>query len=140
MRFHAYLLAMIAATIPLYTYASGTVPFGTVERLIKTRSSFLEQLKYKYQLPDKAFAEVTLGREYVHLAGTNVGPYFFMVHANPKVGIAVREIVVCTDIQFLDGEGKALAAANALEAKRYQERVVNVYDRPAEFGARSPCN
>jgi hypothetical protein len=118
--------------------AGGSIEFKVVDQLIRQQPIIYSWLSSSLVLPDTAFAEVRFGSHFKHLSGGRMGPYTFM--AAPRVSSATGkiEVIVCTDVRFLDRYGKQLPDSEIEDAVRLEETLASVQVRDTRGDAGSP--
>ena len=88
--------------------------------------------------PGTAFAEVRFGSHFKHLSGERMGPYTFVAKPTaPSAGSEI-EIIVCTDVRFLDKSGEHLPGSRIEDAVRLEEKLASVQVRDRRDAAGSP--
>jgi hypothetical protein len=115
--------------VPGASRAGGTVGLDEVDRLLRQRPSLRSFLMSSLQLESTVMAALRLGPHFEHLGGARVGPYLLEGRPKGSKDGEPLEVVLYTQVQFLDAEGKV--AAEETEATRVEERLTVVMLREA---------
>ena len=129
-------LGILGLAAPGLCGAGGSVEFSVVDQLIRQQPAIHGWLSSSLVLPDTAFAEVRFGPHFKHLGGGRMGPYTFMAKPRASSSTSEIEIIVCTDVRFLDKSGKQLPDSKIEDAMRLEEKLasVQVRDRRGDAG------
>ena len=118
--------------------AGGSVEFKVIEQLIRQQPTMYSWLSSSLVLPDTAFAEVRFGSHFKHLGGGRMGPYTFMAKPRASSSTSEIEVIVCTDVRFLDKSGKQLPDSKIEDAVRLEEKLASVQVRDRRGNAGRP--
>jgi hypothetical protein len=117
--------------------AGGTVEFKVVDQLLRQQPITYSWLSSSLVLPDAAFAEVRFGPHFKHLSGGRMGPYTFMAKPRASGSTGEIEVIVCTDVRFLDKSGKQLPDSEIGDAVRLEETLASIQMRDGRGDAGS---
>jgi hypothetical protein len=134
-RFHLVVFGLVVSGL---CSAGGSVEFKVVDQLIRQQPTMYRWLSSSLVLPDSAYAEVRFGSHFKHLSGGRMGPYTFIAKPTASSASGEIEIIVCTDVRFLDESGKHLPDSRIEDAARLEEKLASVQVRDGRGAGGSP--
>ena len=133
-----FLLGIAGLAASSLCSAGGSVEFKVVDQLIRQQPIIYSWLSASLVLPDMAFAEVRFGSHFKYLGGGRMGPYTFMAKPRASRSHGEIEVIICTDVRFLDESGKQLPDSEIEDAVRLEETLASVQVRDGRGDAGSP--
>lgn len=133
-----FLLGIAGLAASSLCSAGGSVEFKVVDQLIRQQPITYSWLSASLVLPDIAFAEVRFGSHFKYLGGGRTGPYTFMAKPRASRSNGEIEVIICTNIRFLDKSGKQLPDSEIEDAVRLEETLALVQVRDGRGDAGSP--